>query len=167
MKKSIKSIVLTVMSVVSISSFAALPSFSERAFGRGDQTLGLLLGYGDGFTQKLSFDYCVLDNWFADRGSLGIGASVGNCIANHWDRLSLEVTASLHYQMANRLDTYVSVGAGGGYKWYEELYGNDGGFFSWSTNLGVRWYFSRSLAMNIEAGYTFGSYILAGVNWKF
>lgn len=167
MKRLTKCVVAALMCAVASCAYAKLPALSNRVFERGDHTLGLLVGYGDGFSQKLAFNHCVLDSWFGGRGSLGIGAAVGNCIDKHWDRLALEITASLHYQMSNSIDTYVSVGAGGGYKWYEQPYGNDKGFFSWSTNAGVRWYLSRAFALNIEAGYTFGSYILAGVCWRF
>lgn len=167
MKRLLKCMVVAFMCITAGGAYAELPTLTHRVFGRGDQTLGILVGYGDGFTQKLAFDHCVLDSWFDNRGSLGIGASLGNCIDDHWDRLSLEVTVSLHYQMSNSVDTYVSVGAGGGYKWYDRYRGADEGFFSWSTHAGVRWYLSRVFALNVEAGYTFGSYILAGVNWRF
>lgn len=167
MKQLLKCAVVALMCVVASSAYAKLPTLTSRVFERGDHTIGALVGYGDGVSQKLSFDHCVIDSWFGNRGSMGIGASLGNCIDKHWDRLSLEITASLHYQMANNLDTYISVGAGGGYKWYEKHYGNDKGFFSWSTNAGIRWYLSRAIALNVEAGYTFGSYILAGVNFRF
>lgn len=167
MRKLLKKVALAVLCLLPLSSVMALPRVTEPVFARGDKTMSLLLGYGDGFTQKLAFDFSAIDGWFAGRGSMGIGASVGNCIGKHWNRLSLELTASLHYQLVDKLDTYVSAGAGGGYKWYDHLYGSDKGFFSWSTNAGVRWYFSSSWALNVEAGYTMGSYILAGVTWRF
>ena len=149
------------------ASYTATAQSGDRTFGLGDRNVSVLLGYGDGFTQKIAFDCCVFDNWLGGRGSIGIGAAVGNCLDTHWDRLSAEATASLHYQFVERLDTYLKIGAGGGYKWYDKFYGEDKGFFSWSTNAGVRWYFTRGFALNIEAGYSFGSYILAGVSWKF
>ena len=138
-----------------------------RTFGQGNKNVSVLLGYGDGFTQKVALDCCVLDNWFNGRGSMGLGVAVGNCLDKHWDRLSAEVTATLHYQFVERLDTYIAVGAGGGYKWYDKNHGKNKGFFSWSTNAGARWYFSHRFALNLEAGYTFGSYILAGVSLRF
>ncbi len=143
------------------------PALSQRAFGRGDRTLDVKVGYGDGFSQKVAFEACVVDSWLNNRASMGIGGAIGNCIGDHWDRLSIEVTGSFHYQFIPPLDTYVSVGLGGGYRFYDKGYGDEGGIFSWTSCLGARWYFTRSFAIGIEAGYTFGSYILAGVNWKF
>ncbi len=167
MKRFFRWMAVPAMCVVAGLSYAASPVASERVFSRGDMTLGALVGYGDGFSQKVAFEYCVYDNWLNNRASLGIGGAVGNCIGDHWDRLSVEVTGSFHYQFTRSLDTYATVGIGGGYRFYDKFYGSDGGIFSWTTCAGARWYFTRSFAVNIEAGYSFGSYILAGVNWRF
>ncbi len=167
MKHLIRWMAIVLLCITAGNATAALPSLTRRVFAQGDMTASALLGYGEGFTQKIAFERCMVDSWLNNRASMGLGAAVGNCIANHWDRLSLEVTASFHYQFADAIDTYATVGAGGGYRWYESPYGSDKGFFSWSTCAGIRWYFSSSFAMNIEAGYTFGSYILAGVCFRF
>lgn len=160
--------VITVLMLASIgTTIATTAQKHDQTFTQGDKNLSLLLGYGEGFSQKVALDCCVFDNWLGGKGSMGLGIAIGNCMDKHWDRLSAEVTASLHYQFVNQLDTYISVGAGGGYKWYDKLYGEDKGFFSWSSNAGVRWYLAQRFSINIEAGYTFGSYILAGVSWRF
>ncbi len=167
MKQLLRNITTALLLATASVSYTATAQSTGSTFDQGDRNLSVLLGYGDGFTQKIAFDYCVLDNWFGGRGSMGIGAAVGNCLDTHWDRLSVEITASLHYRFVERLDTYVKIGAGGGYKWYDKFHGENKGFFSWSTNAGARWYFTHHFALNIEAGYTFGSYILAGVSWNF
>lgn len=167
MKQLMKCVVMSIALSVASATCVHATQHHHQSFNQGDKTVSLLLGYGEGFSQKVAFDYCLFDNWFNGKGSMGMGGAIGHCMDKHWNRLSAEITASLHYRFTNHLDTYIGIGAGGGYKWYETLYGEDKGFFSWSTYAGARWYFTHSFAVNIEAGYTFGSYILAGVSWRF
>ncbi len=64
-------------------SYAQLPVLSSYEFVKGDKVLNVNVGVGamDGsasFGQQLSMEWCVVDGWFDNRASLGVGFSLVN-----------------------------------------------------------------------------------------
>lgn len=169
---------------VAIALFAAtaqaqegMPAISKTVFSKGDNIASLTIGYGWGFGQRLVWEHGVAD-WFDGRLTVGVGAAVSNCLDFGYhcidDRIGFGAVASCHYQFIDKLDTYVQVGLGAkvGIYNYDENYWHyvtDYTYWGidWTSSLGARWYFNDNFAVNAELGYTAGSYIMAGVTWKF
>lgn len=181
--------ILTVLSIFLASAMmnnahAALPELTSQAFAKGDMVGSLTVGYGWGFSQRVALEFGILDGLLNDRASLGVGGAIGNCFRNYsyWgigymqDQIGLTAICSFHYQFVNKLDTYVQIGLGAGYSfysWSDDYWGDysttysNHVFFDFTSSVGVRYYFSPKFAVNGEVGYTAGSYIMAGVSYKF
>ena len=178
---------------VAIALFAAtaqaqLPAITKPVFDKGDNIISLTLGYGSGFGQRLTYEHSVY-TFLDGRASIGVGGSFSNCFrtkkynypysSHRWtrDAFTLGVVGSFHYQFIDNLDVYAQVGLGGGayvstdkYSYDDgdvNKYSNTYGLFDWSTTAGVRWYFNDNWAVNGELGYVAGSYIMAGITYKF
>lgn len=171
MKNLFRTSLAALLCLCTSSAFAGLPTLSDHVFAKGDALGTVTVGVGSGFSQKLSFDYCIVDGWINDRASLGIGGAVGN---NLWwsgtDDLSFMATCSFHFQFIDKLDTYVISGIGGGVRFWDarDGHGHDtSGFFEYTEAVGVRYYFTPSFSVNGEVGYTCGSYVMGGISWKF
>ena len=179
MKKLFGVLSLLLASLVMGNAYAALPEITEPVFEKGDLVGSLTIGYGWGFSQRLALEYAVADGWLDGRASLGVGGALGNCFRSYgWgymlDELSLGAICSFHYQFIDKLDTYAQLGLGVGYaiySWNDDYWGSytagNHVFFDFTGSLGVRYYFTPKFAVNGELGYTAGSYIMAGVSYKF
>lgn len=166
MKKFLKVSFVAVMCLLGGSAYAGLPALSNHVFAKGDALGSVTVGVGAGFSQKLAFDYCIVDGWINDRASLGVGAAIANDL--WWggnDDLRITATCSFHFQFIDKLDTYVISGIGGGCRFYEG--GGTGGLFTYTETVGARWYFTPSFAVNAEVGWDGASFLMAGISWKF
>ena len=170
MKKFLKTSLIAVFCLCGGISYAALPALSENVFSQGDALGSVTVGFGKGFSQKVSFDYCLVDGWINDRASLGVGGAIGNNL--YWngayDDLVFMLTCSFHFQFIDNLDTYVISGIGGGCGF---PYDNDDkrviGLFEYTEAVGVRYYFTPSFSVNGEVGYSCGNFVTVGISWKF
>lgn len=167
MKKFLKMSFVAVTCLLASTAYAGLPELSNNVFAKGDAMGSLTVGIGGGFSQKLAFDYCIIDGWINNRASLGVGAAVTNDLWwNGNDDLRVTVTCSFHFQFIDKLDTYVISGIGGGCRFYTDGYGT-AGLFTYTETIGARWYFTPSFAVNGEVGWDGSSYLMAGITWKF
>lgn len=161
----------------SVQAQNGMPKISEPVFAKGDNIASLTIGYGWGFGQRLVWENAVA-SWMDGRMTVGVGAAFNNCFDfnRYWfgDQLGLGAVGSFHYQFIDKLDTYVQIGLGvrchitnynDDYVWgsYSTTYWG----LDWTSSLGARWYFNDNFAVNAELGYTAGSYLMAGVTWKF
>ena len=175
---------------VMMISFAAS---SQNTFTKGDKVLNLGVGfgtYGDFGTTtippvSLSLEYCVKDNLFNDKSSLGIGGYAGYH-SSKWEYLDdavwgykysnfiLGARGVLHYQLINKLDTYWGLLLGydiASAKFYGEDFGpytpaaSKVGGLVYSTFLGARYYFNEKFAANAELGYGIATFHI-GISYK-
>lgn len=167
MKKFLKTSLVAMMCLLAGTAYAGLPALSNNVFAKGDAIGSLTVGVGRGFSQKLAFDYCIVDGWIGNRASLGIGAAVTNDLWwNGDDDLRITATCSFHFQFIDKLDTYVISGIGGGCRFYDGGNGTTG-IFTYTEAVGARWYFTPSFAVNGEVGWDGASFLMAGITWKF
>lgn len=167
MKEFLKVSLVAVTCLLAGTAYAGLPQLSKNVFAKGDAMGSLTIGVGNGFSQKLAFDYCIVDGWLDNRASLGIGAAVTNDLWwNSYDDLRFTATCSFHFQFIDDLDTYAVVGIGGGCRFYTGGPGT-AGLFTLTEAIGARWYFAPSFAVNGELGWDGCSYLRAGITWKF
>ncbi len=161
MKRLFTILLAVVMGMVAVDSAKA-----SDVFAKNDVLGSVTLGFGHGFGQRFAIDYGVVDGWLNNKASLGIGASLNNTIG--WgfnsDVLSLIVNCSFHYQFVDKLDTYVVAGIGGGLGFAG---GHVGGGVDWTSALGVRYYFSPTVAFNVEAGHTNSCFVNMGLTFRF
>ncbi len=171
-------------------------SFAQDVFKKGDMVVNVGIGLGNTVRSEsylkttvppisASFEYCVKDNLFDDKSSLGIGGYVGyfsqkykdSYTGGYWgSNLDLKYSdfiigarGVLHYQFVEKLDTYAGVALG-----YDivSASGSYGDFSASSSALtagvfaGARYYFTNSFAVNAELGYDI-SILTLGVSFKF
>lgn len=148
--------------------FAMLTAGQAQAndvFAKNDLLASITLGFGNGFGQRVAIDYGVADGWLDGKASLGVGASVNNTIGWNfrYDALSVIANCSFHYQFVENLDTYVVAGFGGGIAMAENHFG---GGIDWTSAVGLRYYFSPTMAFNFEAGHTAGCFVNLGLTFR-
>lgn len=169
-----------------------LADAQETAFPKGTSAFNLGVGlvsglYGSGYKNKippvtLSYEYCLKDNLFKDKGAIGIGGLVGYTGAK-WNYLGgdygwkysniiIGVRGNLHYSFLKKLDTYVSlmlgynVASAKSYgSWDDSLYKASAGGFRVGFNVGARYYFTNAFGVFAELGYDI-SYFKVGVSLK-
>lgn len=151
----------------SVQAQNGMPKITKPVFAKGDNVVSATIGYGWGLSERVVWENAVA-SWFDGRMTVGVGAAVANC-TRFWydgditDDLTVGAVVSFHYQFIDKLDTYIQSGLG-----FKSRFGYGRGFgLDYTTSLGARWYFNDNFAVNGELGYTAGSYIMAGVTWKF
>ena len=145
--------------------FAATNVNAQSLFAKNDLLASVTLGFGDGFGQRVAVDYCVVDGWLEGKASLGIGASLNNTISWNFavDALSLIANCSFHYQLIEPLETYAVLGFGGGIVMAPQSFG---GGFDWTSAVGLRYFVSPKVALNLEVGHTAGCFANVGVSFR-
>lgn len=183
MKKILISIIsLLVLSITGMNA-------QKSTFAKGYQTLNVGLGiggtiYSDGYKMLVppisaAYDYCLADGFLNGNGSFGVGgytafgASRYKASGNHIDRTHfiLGARASLHYEFVPLLDTYAGLMLGydidntsGHIEGHKTSDDNTG--FAYSGFLGIRYYFSPTIAGYAELGYGV-TYASLGVTFRF
>ena len=167
-------------------------SAQETSFPKGTSAFNLGVGfasglYGSGYKNKmppitLSYEYCLTDKLFNDRGAIGIGGLAGYTGAKwsymgddygwKYSNIIVGLRGNLHYSFAKKLDTYVSLMLGYNVAsakaygdWADSLYKASAGGFRIGFNLGARYYFSKAFGVFAEVGYDI-SYFKVGVSLK-
>jgi hypothetical protein len=176
-------LVFVVLATVSVTA--------QNTFNKKDKVLNLGLGIGStlysgsGYTNKFppvsaSLEFCVKDQLFDEKSSLGIGGYVGYTSAKWeysgwgWKYSSIIIgpRGSLHYQLIDKLDTYTGLMLGynvvssksfGSGDWGN--YGASGSGLAYSWFVGGRYYFNEKFAAMLELGYGI-AYLNLGVAIK-
>lgn len=173
---------------------------NAQTFEKGSSIVTAQLGIGGGFGQRIAYEYSLV-SLLDGKAAIGVGGSLNNRVktesAKHtWGKIktvedwfTVTVNASFHYEFIDKLDTYVTLGLGGGvdaakakYKWSSEVkeeFEKEGmvapkisdsasrGIFGWVSSLGARYYFTENWAANLELGWTGAGYISLGATYKF
>lgn len=174
---------------------------NAQTFEKGSSIVSAQLGIGGGFGQRIAYEYSLV-SLLDGKAAIGVGGSLNNrvkteSVKDAWGKMktvedwfTVTVNASFHYEFIDKLDTYVTLGLGGGvdaatakYKWnsdgkkkYKEFYGVEPetesasasqGIFGWVSSLGARYYFTNNWAANVELGWTGAGYITLGATYKF
>lgn len=174
---------------------------NAQTFEKGSSIVSAQLGVGGGFGQRIAYEYSLM-NLLDGKAAIGVGGSLNNRFKTDshkdaWgktktveDWFTVTVNASFHYEFIDKLDTYVTIGLGGGvdaakgkYKWnsdakkmFKEEYGVEPetqsdsasrGIFGWVSSLGARYYFNNNWAANAELGWTGAGYFTVGATYKF
>ena len=173
---------------------------NAQTFEKGSSIVSAQLGVGGGFGQRIAYEYSLM-NLLDGKAAIGVGGSLNNRFKtdSHKDKFgkwktvedwfTVTVNASFHYEFIDKLDTYVTLGLGGGvdaakgkYKWNSEVkeeFKEEGtvapkistsasqGIFGWVSSLGARYYFTNNWAANVELGWTGAGYITLGATYKF
>jgi len=179
------------------SLFATQVSAQTQDFVKGNSLLSFGIGLGgnlysgSGYSSKIPpisvhYEYCVKDNLFDEKSSLGIGAMLGYTSAKWeysgwggsygWKYTSIIVGAkgALHYAFVDKLDTYAGLMLGYNIVSAKEIgdwgtgttYKASGSAATSYFFIGGRYYFSDNLAAFAELGY--GMAILnLGITLKF
>lgn len=172
----------------------ALAGFSQNAFVKDNKVINVSLGigstlYGSGYSGLIppvsaSLEYCVKDNLFNDKSSIGVGGYLGFATAKQewtsggatygyrYSNYILGARAALHYQFVDKLDTYAGLMLGYNIGTSSQ-YGNIPGSFSSSSHsgfayagfIGARYYFTDKIAALAEIGYGI-AYLNLGVAFK-
>jgi len=178
------------LALLLFAAFATFTSQAQTSFAKGDNVLGLNIGfggnvYGSGYTSKiplisLKYEYCIKDNLFDAKSAIGIGAMVGYTSAKYaplgwgwkYTNVILGVRGALHYQFVNRLDTYAGLMLGYDVVSTKEIgtvgagFSSNGSSFTWNFYIGGRYWFTNRLAAMAEIGA--GVSILdVGIAYKF
>jgi hypothetical protein len=152
-------------------------SSPSETFGKGNTVLNLGIGLGStyGFGYKSTIpplsamlEFCVKDHLFNDgKGAIGVGPYVGYASYKFdtygdysFTRIVIAARGNLHYQFADKLDTYVGLQLGYDIiKWNTDLdfIGNTASGVYFGGEIGARYYFSKNIAAMAELGY--------GVTW--
>ncbi len=175
---------------------------NAQTFEKGSSIVSAQLGVGGGFGQRIAYEYSLM-NLLDGKAAIGVGGSLNNRFKTDTpykdeyykvktveDWFTVTVNASFHYEFIDKLDTYVTLGLGGGVdaakaklKWssdgkkkYKEFTGVEPetqsdsaskGIFGWVSSLGARYYFTNNWAANVELGWTGAGYITLGATYKF
>lgn len=169
---------------------------NAQTFEKGSSIVSAQLGVGGGFGQRIAYEYSLV-SLLDGKAAIGVGGSLNNrfkteSVKDAWGKLktvedwfTVTVNASFHYEFIDKLDTYVTIGLGGGvdaakakYKWNSEAKEDDmvapevsasasQGIFGWVSSLGARYYFTNNWAANVELGWTGAGYITLGATYKF
>ena len=174
---------------------------NAQTFEKGSSIVSAQLGVGGGFGQRIAYEYSLM-NLLDGKAAIGVGGSLNNRFKSEsnkddWGKLktfenwfTVTAIASFHYEFIDKLDTYVTLGIGGGadaarvtYKWnseakkeYKEYFGEEledesasdsRGIFGWVSTVGARYYFTNHWAANAELGWTGAGYFMLGATYKF
>ena len=175
---------------------------NAQTFEKGSSIVSAQLGVGGGFGQRIAYEYSLM-NLLDGKAAIGVGGSLNNRfkidtpykdeyykVKTVEDWFTVTVNASFHYEFIDNLDTYVTLGLGGGVdaakakckysseakKEYKEIFGVElkdekdsasKGIFGWVFSLGTRYYFTENWAANIELGWTGAGYVTLGATYKF
>lgn len=168
---------------------------NAQVFEKGSSIVTAQLGIGGGFGQRVAYEYSLVE-LLNGKASIGVGGSLNNRfysdkIKNEygkekWGYNTFTVTAigSFHYEFVDKLDTYLTVGVGGGAytsthkvnfaNSAEKEYGVEDfkesasiGCFNWVSSIGARYYFTDKWAANAELGWTGANYFAIGATYKF
>lgn len=167
---------------------------NAQTFEKGSSIVTAQLGIGGGFGQRVAYEYSLM-NLLDGKAAIGVGGSLNNRFSSDkvkgdwgkqkWGYNTFTVTAigSFHYEFIDKLDTYVTIGLGGGAytETYKVNYNNDAeelglkdykdsvtnGCFGWVSSLGARYYFNNNWAANAELGWTGAGYFAIGATYKF
>ncbi len=188
MKKVLSVLVLVLASITLVSA--------QDVFKKGDMVLNVGIGLGNtlhtgsGYSTVIppisgSFEYCIKDNLFDSKSSLGVGAYLGYTSSEYkynytgigkfkykYSDVVLGVRGALHYQFIPKLDTYAGISLG-----YDIVSGSSSGShniaYSASSSavyfggfLGARYYFKNNLAVMAELGYDVSVFNI-GIAYKF
>ena len=188
-----KKLLLTIVCSIVLTSSA----FAQDIFKQGDLVLNAGVGFGNTVRSEsylkttvppvsVSLEYCIKDNLFDDKSSIGVGLYAGY-FSQKWkngafgsfgafDNLDLKYSdfiigarGALHYQFVEKLDTYAGATLG-----YDIVSASgDYGDFSASSSaitagvfVGARYYLSDKFAVNAELGYDI-AILTVGVSYKF
>ena len=175
---------------------------NAQTFEKGSSIVSAQLGVGGGFGQRIAYEYSLV-SLLDGKAAIGVGGSLNNRVKtetpfeNDYEKVkrvedwfTVTVNASFHYEFIDNLDTYVTIGLGGGvdaakvkYKYSseakkeykedfglelkDEKYSASRGIFGWVSSLGARYYFTNNWAANVELGWTGAGYITLGATYKF
>ncbi|MCL2728113.1 MAG: hypothetical protein FWD56_06995 [Bacteroidales bacterium] len=167
-------------------------SAQQPTFLKGDMAVNAGIGFGGSYygwytgsgVSKIPFlsisaEYCIMDNLFDERSSLGVGALLGYTQATvkdlwKWSDIVIGARGALHYALVDKLDTYAGVMLG--YDIYRSKYIGPGSSYvhdgagsskvSYALYAGARYYFTDAIGAFAELG--FGYTILnVGIALKF
>jgi len=192
-----KKVVLIFCMLFISSLFIAPVSAQTSTFVKGDNVLGVGIGFGGvsigssyfGYTYSSTpyitgyLERCFFDNIFDEKSSIGIGGMIGyksrkyviTGSNNGWKETHLLFGArgAFHYTFVDKLDTYA--GSMIGFRVYSDKY--LGSFSTKTTSsssglftdffAGARYYFTDSFAGFVELGYGWGSAATIGLSLKF
>ena len=143
---------------------------AQNTFSKGDKVVNLGIGVGGTFTGYTSaipisgsYELGIKDNLFDDKSSLGVGAYVGFASTVGYTFVYPGVKGALHYQLADKLDTYAGLmvalrmWSGYGYSYTDFIVP----FF-----IGGRYYFTDKIGAFAELGHGI-AYLQLGVSIKF
>lgn len=186
MKKVLSVLVLVLASITLVSA--------QDVFKKGDMVLNVGIGLGNtlhtgsGYSTVIppisgSFEYCIKDNLFDSKSSLGVGAYLGYTSSEFkgntglgkykvkYSDIALGVRGALHYQFIPKLDTYAGVTLG-----YDIVstsstgkhtgYNISSSAVYFGGFLGARYYFKNNLAVMAELGYDVSVFNI-GIAYKF
>lgn len=168
--------ILSVVAALFVAN-SAQAQVTTPVFDKGDNIISATIGYGYGLSERVVYERCVA-SWFDGQLSVGVGAALENCTAFNThsidNQFGLGAVASCHYQFIDKLDTYVQLGLGAyfGYWNYDDDWLSSSWDYSywgmqWTSTVGARWYFNDNFAVNGELGWVAGAYLMAGVTYKF
>lgn len=163
---------------------------SAQDFAKGDKVLNLGVGFGGSLTSgstvippiSASLEFCIVDNLFDAKSSIGIGGYAGYTTSKwkyssdwgwNYTNIVLGARGAFHYQFVDKLDTYAGVMLGYDIVNTKE-YGTHAGSigsgsasgFIWSGFIGARYYFLPTIGVFAELGYGI-AYGNVGVAFKF
>ena len=157
---------------------------AQNTFSQGDKVVNLGLGLASGWGHKDykiaipplsgSFEYCIIDNLFNDKSSIGVGGYFGHVSykdkhVSDWNYsyTIIGARAAFHYQLVDNLDTHAGVMAGYNLysSSYKEIRGSSAPAFD--VFLGARYYFLNNLGAFAEVGWGGIAYLQLGLAVKF
>lgn len=179
--------------ILTLAAAFCVPAVADNPV-KGDIIVDAALGLGSvahsgedaraQFTQRAAVEWCVTDKLFGkSEMALGIGLAFNNQFGGTVhagedyssmtrDDFSFVPTATLHYELTDRIDTYGAVGVGvavlhrsnaecfpnyylGANEWSNELYGytygSSSAAFAMSLYAGMRYYFTDSWAVQAQS----------------
>lgn len=182
-----KKILITIISLLAFS--IQIANAQQSTFAKGYQTLNVGLGiggtiYSDGYKMLVppisaAYEYCVASGFINNNASIGVGgytafaASRYKFNGNHVDRshFILGARGTFHYEFVPLLDTYAGLMLGydidntsGRIDGRKDTDDNTG--FAYSGFIGVRYYFSPTVAGYAELGYGI-TYASIGATFRF
>lgn len=174
--------------IIALAVFGIHASNAQEAFQQKDLVLNVGIGFGNtlhsgnGWKTSIppisaSVEYCIKDNLFDDKSSIGIGGILGFA-GQKYDKYGLDLKytdiviaarGAFHYQFIPKLDTYAGLGIG-----YDILstsgsfgeYSADSSSFFIAAYVGARYYFTNNFAVMSELGYDIGVFKI-GIAYKF
>ncbi|MBK5721451.1 hypothetical protein JGH11_11260 [Dysgonomonas sp. Marseille-P4677] len=168
---------------------------AQNTFTKGDKVVNFGIGFGNtlhtggGYSTKIppisgSFEVCIIEDLFDSKSSLGVGGYAGYTSSEYkysvaglsdfkykYSDFVIGARGALHYQLVNKLDTYVGLALG-----YDVVSGSASGSYEgysasasgiyFGAFLGARYYFTDKFAAMTELGYDIAVFKI-GVAYKF